>query len=342
MFTRFTSRLPVALSGIAAIALASVNPCRSADVPAQTSSRTVQTLGGVGYDSAAPLGASVRPVFDTQNPPTEARTFRVSYKGAENGTVPALLTVPGNGRGKVKQYPGVVLVHGLGSRKEDMLLLSVAFARRGYATLCIDLPAHGERRRKDGRTVADLSLEEMRHVGAVAIADLRRGVDYLSRRSDIDKTRLGCVGISLGGIFSGVFASVEQRIRSVALWSAGGDWGELLTESRHPFALKRREKQDLSSEAVETVLRDVDPLTYIGKLSPRSLLLLAGTEDYVVPNECTDALFAAAGEPKKLVRYPGGHIPDLRAMTVRTLDFFDGTLKRSSSVTSRSRKGPAN
>ncbi len=162
-------------------------------------------------------------------------------------------------------------------------------------------------------------------------------MDYLASRSDIDKTRLGCAGISLGGIFGGVFASVEPRIRTVALWSAGGDWGELLTQSRHPFALKRREKQDLTSEEIEKILRDVDPLTYIGKLTPRPLLLLAGTEDYVVPNDSTDLLFSAAGEPKKLVRYPGGHIPDLRAMTVRTLDFFDGTLKRNSNVALRSR-----
>ncbi|MBC8137412.1 MAG: acetylxylan esterase [Fibrella sp.] len=328
MFTRFISYLPALLVGVSVSASFPIAGCR-AEVTAPKVTVRTETLAGVTYNPDAPLAAVTKPFFDAKNPPTEARTFRVTYKGAENATVPALLTIPGNGRGKGRQYPAVVLIHGLSSRKEDTLLLAVAFARRGYATLSIDLPVHGERRLKDGRTIADLTLEETRRVGAISVADLRRGVDFLSTRSDIDRSRLGCVGISLGGIFGGVFAGVEKRVKSVALWSAGGDWGTLLSESRHPFALKRREKGSLpDSETVEKTLRDVDPLTHIASLAPRPLLLLAGTDDYVVPNECTDALFDAAREPKELARYPGGHIPDLRAMTVRTLDFFDETLRR--------------
>jgi dipeptidyl aminopeptidase/acylaminoacyl peptidase len=327
MFTRFICYLPVVLAGVSMTVFIEPAQCRAAAPVAKVTART-ETLAGVVYNPAAPLGAVTKPFFDVRNPPTEARTFRVTYKGAENATVPALLTLPGNGRGKAKKHPAVVLIHGLSSRKEDTILLSVAFARRGYATLSIDLPVHGERRLGDGRTISDLSLAETRRVGAGSVADLRRGVDYLATRSDIDPSRIGCVGISLGGIFGGVFASVEKRIKSVALWSAGGDWGTLLTESRHPFAVKRREKGSLPpDETIGETLRDVDPLTHISKLAPRPLLLLAGTEDYVVPNYCTDVLFDAAGEPKKRVRYPGGHIPDLRGMTVRTLDFFDGTLR---------------
>ncbi len=333
MITRFISYLPALLVGTALAAFSAPGCSRAEDaalkIAAPKFAMRAETLAGVTYDPAAPLAAVTKPFFDVKNPPTGARTFRVTYRGAENATVPALLTVPGNGRGTPKKYPAVVLIHGLSSRKEDTVLLSVAFARRGYATLSIDLPAHGERRLRDRRTISDLSLEETRRVGAVSVADLRRGVDYLSSRSDIDAGRLGCVGISLGGIFGGVFASVEKRIGSVVLWSAGGDWGTLLAESRHPFALKRREKGDLPDAATVTkTLRDMDPVTYIGRLAPRPLLLLAGTEDYVVPTASTDALFDAAGEPKKRVRYPGGHIPDLRAMTVRTLDFFDVTLRR--------------
>ncbi|MBC7807767.1 MAG: prolyl oligopeptidase family serine peptidase [Akkermansiaceae bacterium] len=328
MFTRFTSYLPAVLPGVLFLALLPLARCH-AELTAPKASPRTEILAGVTYDPSAPLAAVTKPIFDAKNPPTEARTFRVTYKGAANAVVPALLTVPGSGRTRSRQYPAVVLIHGLSSRKEDTLLLAVAFARRGYATLSIDLPVHGERRLRDGRTIADLTLEETRRVGGESVADLRRGVDYLSTRSDIDVSRLGCVGISLGGIFGGVFAGVEKRIKSVVLWSAGGDWGELLTQSRHPFALKRREKGSLpDAETVEKTLRDIDPLTYIANLTPRPLLLLAGTNDYVVPNECTDVLFEAAKEPKKLVRYPGGHIPDLRAMTVRTLDFFDGTLRR--------------
>lgn len=327
MVTRFIPYLPALLCVVALATLFPQSRCH-AEVPAGVVASRSETLAGVKYNPTLPLGAVTKPLFDTRNPPAEARTFRVTYKGARSSTIPALLTLPGSGRLHGKRFPAVVLIHGLSSRKEDTILLSVAFARRGYASLAIDLPAHGERRLRDGRTIADLSLDETRRVGAVTVADLRHGMDYLSSRNDIDRSNIGCVGISLGGIFGGVFASVEKRVKSVVLWSAGGDWGELLSESRHPFALKRREKGSLpDADVVTKKLLDVDPITYIGKLAPRPLLMLAGTEDYVVPNFCTDALFEAAKGPKKMVRYPGGHIPDLRAMTIRTLEFFDGTLR---------------
>jgi len=130
-----------------------------------------ETLAGVVYDPAAPLDAAVKPFFDPAKPPREARTFRVTYKGADNGTVPALLTIPGDGRGAVKRLPVVVLIHGLGGRKEDTLLLSVALARRGYATFAIDLAAHGER--AGIVNIADMSLTESRQSAAVSITDLR-------------------------------------------------------------------------------------------------------------------------------------------------------------------------
>jgi dipeptidyl aminopeptidase/acylaminoacyl peptidase len=43
----------------------------------------------------------------------------------------------------------------------------------------------------------------------------------------------------------------------------------------------------------------------VAHLSPKSLLLLHGTGDTTLPDSCSRQLYAAAGEPKKLVLYPG-------------------------------------
>ena len=46
----------------------------------------------------------------------------------------------------------------------------------------------------------------------------------------------------------------------------------------------------------------------IGALAPRALLLLHGTADAVLPPECSQDLYARAGDPRELVLYPGtGH-----------------------------------
>jgi len=59
----------------------------------------------------------------------------------------------------------------------------------------------------------------------------------------------------------------------------------------------------ITLDSVEAVL-EYDPQSVIHKLSPRPLLMLAVERDQIVPNEETDAAFAAAGEPKKLVWLP--------------------------------------
>jgi dienelactone hydrolase len=46
----------------------------------------------------------------------------------------------------------------------------------------------------------------------------------------------------------------------------------------------------------------------VSRLAPRSLLLLHGTADEVLPNECSHYLYAEASEPKRLILYEGdGH-----------------------------------
>lgn len=286
-------------------------------------------LAGVAYDPKAALEPTTKPIFDVNHPPTGARTFHITYHGANNDTVPGLLTIPGSGTDKDKRFPVVLIVHGLGGRKEDVLLLAVALANRGYATLAIDLAGHGERPLPPGRTsFADFSLEDLRKVGAVSVVDMRRGLDYLQTRSDIAPNRLACIGISLGGILGGVFAGVEPRLACTALWSAGGDWGKLLTESKQPIAIKRRENGGLPDVAtVNTTLGEVDPLRYAANIAPHPLLLLEGTNDTVVPPACTEMLYEAAKMPKQIKRYTGGHIPDPITMTVDTLTFLDANLK---------------
>jgi len=47
-------------------------------------------------------------------------------------------------------------------------------------------------------------------------------------------------------------------------------------------------------------LRSLSPVERIGKISPRSVLIVHGSEDKSVPPESAQILFEAAGEPKRL------------------------------------------
>jgi pimeloyl-ACP methyl ester carboxylesterase len=50
-----------------------------------------------------------------------------------------------------------------------------------------------------------------------SIVDLRRGIDYLVSRSDIDPERIAIFGGSLGGWIGSILAAVEPRIKTAVL-----------------------------------------------------------------------------------------------------------------------------
>lgn len=300
--------------------------------PPSTTTITAPTIpaapsrGGVRYDSLPPITAVITPRFPADNPPKSALTYHISYTSATGAVVPGILMVPAQNTVKA---PTVILLHGVGGKKEDILLLAYAMSMRGYVTLLIDIPGHGERPKINNRQVFELTLPEMRQMAGQTVADLRRGVDFLATRPEVDPNRVGFVGISLGGILGAVFAADEPRVKATALWSAGGNWGRLLTTSTHDFAQKFRKKGTPTAQSVTEIMADVDPLPLAASIAPRPLLLLTGDKDTVVPIICSDELFAAAREPKKRVVIPGGHVPNPSEMAKETLAFLEANLKAS-------------
>src|ERR1700692_3432114 len=50
-------------------------------------------------------------------------------------------------------------------------------------------------------------------------------VDYLETRPDVDSSRIGIMGISLGGYYAPRAAAFESRISACVAWGAIWDWG---------------------------------------------------------------------------------------------------------------------
>jgi dienelactone hydrolase len=168
------------------------------------------------------------------------------------------------------------------------------WVRGGAAVASIDFPLHGE------RASAKLSQRLIRSVDFDAeqggpdsldarlllleftrqsVVDLRRAMDALGGLPEIDETRLAYAGFSLGGILGALCCAADPRPRAAALALAGGGFGP----------------------------EEVDPCTHIGKLAPRPLLLVGARRDQRVPRRATEALFDAAGEPKRLEWFDGDH-----------------------------------
>ena len=199
--------------------------------------------------------------------------------------VPGTLLLPSAERGT----PAVLLLHGFSSNKERMAQSAGrALQQRGVASLALDLPFHGER---DGGRDEIPYRNPLALVTAwsTAVRESRSAIEWLAGQPEVDATRIGMIGYSLGGFLALMTAAEEPTVQAVTLAAAGD-----LPDTTPYAALVRRA---------------VDPLRAVRKLRGRPLLLVNGRRDTTTRPAQAERLFAYAEEPKELRWYEGGHWP---------------------------------
>jgi dienelactone hydrolase len=282
--------------------------------------------------AAGTFSYELEPVLKSRRYAVSKLRFRslVETPEPENNTVHAEYFAPvGFGPGR----PGVIVLHILGSDFPLSRYMAARMADRGIAALFVKLPYYGERR-PPGRNGAipskrlvSADIERTMTAMRQAVLDVRRAACWLAAQPDIDATRLGVSGISLGGIVSALTASVDPAIKEGAFLLAGGDLSTILWEMPEGAPFRKgwieagRTKADLKR------LTDAfDPLTYANGLAGKRLFFIAGKVDEVVPPACTKRLWEAAGKPP-ITWYDCGHysavgylLPGIRL----TVEFFEG------------------
>jgi dienelactone hydrolase len=204
-----------------------------------------------------------------------------------------LVEPPGGGR-----HPGVVLVHGAGGDRRELLGQARSLAQAGVVALTITAPstAHPQPR---PTSLASL-LAGARRTQLDDDAAVRAAARYLATRREVDPARLGYLGWSAGAK-TGTF--VTGSFRALALLSAGADTVDAFVAAAPPAA--RGE--------VRRALTPIDPIHAIARARPGTLLLEDGLEDAVVPRQALRNVVRAA-PPRTTVRwYDAGHALSKRA-----------------------------
>ncbi len=288
------------------------------------------TLAGISFKhSASPKQTTklLPPDKDKQGKPIIAgyQKHAITFAGGSGANVTSMLYTPGN-QPDGKRHAAVILVHGLGGNKDQLAMLAVMLAQKGYAALCIDAAGHGDRPKIGGAQENALGVAPFKAMIAQTVQDLRCAVDVLSARKDVDTSRIGYVGASLGGIIGSRFLADEPRIACATILAAGGNLGQLLATSQIEGAKKLRAGKKIDPVAIQKELNEVDPAKHIGRAKPRPMLYLHGDKDDVVPVVNNDALFKATKQPKERVLMPGGHVPNPFELISKTVAFFDKNL----------------
>ncbi len=175
-------------------------------------------------------------------------TLVVKHQGE---AVRGLLHLPPQARtARAKTIPALLAFHPLGSDKESYDSFLTHFHAAGYATLCLDLPAHGER--FDGPRLQP----DVETLGVAAL-------DVLARHPAIDAGRLGVMGGSLGAFFAQRTAAASPRVKACLSYASPFDLGYRLDEALpgvedcFGWVVGAASRADLRAAAQRFHLRDV-------------------------------------------------------------------------------------
>jgi pimeloyl-ACP methyl ester carboxylesterase len=186
----------------------------------------------------------------------------------------------------------------------------------GYNALCFDTWMFGERAtRTELDTFKDM-LWHGRVLWGMMIYDSLKAVDYLVSRPDVDTTRLGTVGMSMGGSTAQWLGALDTRIKVVVDICCLTDWHTLV------------EVNGLQGHGiyyyVPDLLNHFTAAQMNALIAPRAHLSLAGKQDRLTPEAGLERIdlelkniYASIGyaDRWRLLRYDSGHLetPAMRA-----------------------------
>jgi len=221
--------------------------------------------------------------------------------------------------------PWIILCHGVGSNRSDLLEIAAKLHDARFNLLLFDFRGHGGSR---GR-VTSFGYTEQR--------DLEGALVFLGEQTDVPAKPYGVYGISMGASVALTVAARDERLGAVAADSPYVTLEESLGRHlallypvlpRMPFLWCILATYRLRFGVWP---RRMSPLAAAAMLSPRPLLLLLGGDDIRTPLEETKRLYAAAGQPKDLCVVEGAaHLQsyalDPRTYILRLVRFFEASL----------------
>lgn len=254
------------------------------------SKEEISVLKYYDYDFTLPLEDSVKLIADSAG----YSLYSTIFTSAHNKKVTGLLSIPEKA---TEPLAVVILLHGLGDRKTVDYIQSGHdfFIKNGFAVMRIDIANHGDRKEHDYEFELTNGYRYWtRDIITQTVFDLRRTIDFIQTRPEIDSNRIGYFGISLGGIIGTIFCSVDDRVKVPVIALAGGNLSLMFGVD----ALKDDTKDFFSI---------IDPINFVTKISPRPILMINAENDEVINPITSKLLFRKAKEPKKIIWYPSKH-----------------------------------
>lgn len=255
---------------------------------------------------------------------------RFEFFNGVDMTVPGILAIPKNRPGKV---PVVIGMHGHSGSKneylpnpENELSLGWMLIKAGFAVAAIDGYFNGERvmHGPRGKLEKDAYGQEMslfklhlwqgRTLWGMQIRDEQCLIDYLETRPELDKSRIGGTGMSMGCTRAWWLAAIDDRVQTIVGVACFTRYTELLAHG----------KSHGIYYFVPGLLKHFDSEAILACVAPRPMLQLSGDQDHNAPPDGVEVLeqklakvYELHGEPENfrsiLYRNTGHeYLPEMR------------------------------
>jgi len=178
---------------------------------------------------------------------------------------------------------------------------------RGIVVAAISYPFTG-----NPRPDAPTFLREIPRIRAAFLDTppaIMLALDYLLRLPGVDTSHVEAIGVSLGAPFVCIAGALDSRITRVwAIHGSGGSYQPLEANMRR--TIRFTPVRMVAAAAANVIISGprLDPVRWVGRIAPRSFVMVNATDDERLPRSAVDALYRAAREPKEQVWMTGAHV----------------------------------
>jgi dienelactone hydrolase len=245
----------------------------------------------------------------------------ITYASPKGGVVPAYLVIP-SGAGP---FPAVIWGHWYWTNsparnRTEFLDEAVALAQSGVVSLLPDGPIA-----RPGHVENNEPLNEQQITDLVqAVVDMRRGVNVLFSRKEVDHKRLAYVGHSYNAMVGAILSGIDRRFKAFVLM-AGGLSDEIDLKSAGYQAYRKEVGADKFDAFIKKYAW-TDPGKYVSQAAPAFVFMQFATQEDSLTPVHVRQYEPIVSSPKRFKLYEAPHALNAEARRDR-LAFLAEQLK---------------
>lgn len=219
-----------------------------------------------------------------------ATVERIDIDNGVDSVIPSWLMIPNGAR---RPAPAILLLHWHSGDKDGPLFsdevqnVAAPLLQRGFVLFSIDCYFNGERLGKGPAGAAESNIENQRDslfkldlwfgrtLWGMMLRDDMIALDYLASRPEVDASRIGASGMSMGSTGAWWLAALDDRVKAVVAVACFMRYRELVAAGQlraHAMYL-----------FIPGMLKHFDTEAVLGLIAPRPLLALTGDSDPTSP-----------------------------------------------------------